>query len=191
MRKTDDDLEQLWLAGKTPEQLERYRLIGEDVRADSRARDFGVAVREARAVLGLTQVELAEKCGVQQREISRIEKCIANPTLKTVDKIMRALNGQVLFSFESSAWLAAGLGVAPLDAAGLLDLKQEIEKLEKKKSLVEKSLIAIDKKKAVSGYLEKVPLQVRLENDEKELALQKQISEIESAVSALKNAGNL
>lgn len=78
-----------------------------------------------------------------------------------------------------------------IDAAGLLDLKQEIEKLEKKKSLVEKSLIAIDKKKAVPGYLEKVPLQVRLENDEKELALQKQISEIDSAVSALKNAGNL
>ena len=116
MRKTDDDLEQLWLTDKSPEQLERYRLMGEDVRADSRARDFGLAVREARAGSGLTQAELAQKCGVQQREISRIEKCIANPTLKTVDKIMRALNGQVVFNFGA---VGDALDVAPLNPAAV------------------------------------------------------------------------
>ena len=89
-------------ATMTPERLQNWRKRLFDAAADSRARDFGVAIREARSTLGLTQADLAEKSGVQQREISRIEKCIANPTLKTVDKIMRALNGQVAFNFAHS-----------------------------------------------------------------------------------------
>ncbi|MEY4367637.1 MAG: helix-turn-helix protein, partial [Actinomycetota bacterium] len=78
-----------YTASMNAEELVAWERELRSAKADSRARDFGVAVREARAVLGLTQVDLAEKSGVQQREISRIEKCIANPTLKTVDKIMR------------------------------------------------------------------------------------------------------
>ena len=100
----DDDERELW-------RLEQIQ-----ARADVQADLFGIAVREARLALGLTQVELAAKSGVQQREISRIEKCIANPTLKTVDKIMRALNGQVVFSFIDAPALASTLSVAPLKA---------------------------------------------------------------------------
>ncbi len=103
-------------ATMSPERLQNWRQRLFDAQADSRARDFGVAVREARTVLGLTQVELAEKSGVQQREISRIEKCVANPTLKTVDKIMRALNGQVVFNFDARPALAGALRVAPFKA---------------------------------------------------------------------------
>jgi transcriptional regulator with XRE-family HTH domain len=105
-------------AAMSPERLQSWRKRLFEAQADSRARDFGLAVREARAVLGLTQVELADKSGIQQREISRIEKCIANPTLKTVDKIMRALNGRVVFSFDASPALAAALSVAPINARG-------------------------------------------------------------------------
>jgi len=104
-------------ASMTADELARWTLAMHEGKAASRARDFGVAVREARAVLGITQIELAEKSGVQQREISRIEKCSANPTLKTVNKLVLALGGHVVYNFEANPAVVAALSVAPLEAA--------------------------------------------------------------------------
>ena len=78
-----------------------------------------------------------------------------------------------------------------LDAVDLVDFKQEIEKMMKKKSVAEKSLQALEKKKSVAGYLDKVPEEVRVDNDLKESALITQIAELDSAVAALRKAGNL
>jgi transcriptional regulator with XRE-family HTH domain len=41
--------------------------------------------------LGLTQRQLAQKSGIQQSEISRIEGADANPTLQTITALARAL----------------------------------------------------------------------------------------------------
>jgi len=50
---------------------------------------------EHRQALGLTQRQLAEKSGVQQSEISRIEGGNANPTLQTVQALARSLGAEV------------------------------------------------------------------------------------------------
>jgi valyl-tRNA synthetase len=78
-----------------------------------------------------------------------------------------------------------------IDAAGMVDFKVEIDKLVKKRGIVEKSLQGIEKKKSMAGYLEKVPIDVRAENDEKENAYRTQIREIDTAVEMLKKAGGL
>jgi transcriptional regulator with XRE-family HTH domain len=44
--------------------------------------------------LGLTQRQLAQKSGIQQSEISRIEGADANPTLQTITALARALGLQ-------------------------------------------------------------------------------------------------
>src|SRR6266545_6284267 len=58
-----------------------YRLAGELL-----------SLRKAR---GLTQRQLAQKAGIQQSEISRIEAAHANPTLGTVSALARALGAEV------------------------------------------------------------------------------------------------
>jgi DNA-binding XRE family transcriptional regulator len=54
------------------------------------AREF-VARRQA---LGLTQRQLAERSGVQQSEISRIEQGSSNPTFHTIHVLARALKAE-------------------------------------------------------------------------------------------------
>lgn len=49
---------------------------------------------QRRQALGLTQRELAEKAGVQQSEISRIEQGNANPTFQTMYALARALGAE-------------------------------------------------------------------------------------------------
>jgi valyl-tRNA synthetase len=78
-----------------------------------------------------------------------------------------------------------------IDAAGMVDFKVEVDKLIKKRTLVEKSLQGIEKKKAMAGYLDKVPAEVRAENDEKETAYRVQLKEIDAAVEMLRAAGGL
>jgi len=50
---------------------------------------------ERRKALGLTQRQLAEKSGVQQSEISRIEGGSSNPTLQTVQVLASSLGAEV------------------------------------------------------------------------------------------------
>ena len=45
----------------------------------------------ARAVKGFTQKELAKASGINQSDISKIEKGIANPTVTTLKRIASAL----------------------------------------------------------------------------------------------------
>jgi transcriptional regulator with XRE-family HTH domain len=51
-----------------------------------------VALREQ---AGLTQVELAERTGISQADISRIERGATSPTAKTLQRIAEALNAEV------------------------------------------------------------------------------------------------
>ncbi|MFI5932586.1 helix-turn-helix domain-containing protein [Actinoplanes sp. NPDC051494] len=60
-------------------------------------RDFGLGERIAgrREELGLTQEQVAERSGVRQSDISRIERGRANPTRATLEKIAAALGAQL------------------------------------------------------------------------------------------------
>ena len=58
---------------------------------------YGIAcqVTELREKQNLTQVELAEKTGVPQAQISRIERGVVSPTSATLAKIAEALGADL------------------------------------------------------------------------------------------------
>ena len=50
---------------------------------------------ESREALGLTQRELAKKCGIQQPALARIETCKVIPKLNTIIKIAEAVGVKI------------------------------------------------------------------------------------------------
>jgi XRE family transcriptional regulator, regulator of sulfur utilization len=56
---------------------------------------LGEALAARRAELHLSQVQLAERAGVPQADISRIERGKGNPTLGTIGKILDVLQLQL------------------------------------------------------------------------------------------------
>ena len=54
---------------------------------------------KARIDSGLTQNELSEMTGISQADISRIENGNANPSLKTLQRIAKALNKKLVIRF--------------------------------------------------------------------------------------------
>jgi len=51
-----------------------------------------IALREKR---GLTQAQLAERCGVDQGDISRVERGSTSPTARTLQRIAEALDADI------------------------------------------------------------------------------------------------
>ncbi len=47
-------------------------------------------IRDARLAAGLTQAELAERLGVSQSAIAKLERETSNPTVETLDRVLRA-----------------------------------------------------------------------------------------------------
>ena len=58
------------------------------------------AVAAARASAGISQKQLAELSGIDQSDISKIERGVANPSVATLDRIAKALGGQLVVSIE-------------------------------------------------------------------------------------------
>ena len=59
------------------------------------------AVMEARGKADLTQKQLAELSGIDQSDISKIERGIANPSVLTLERIARALGGKLTIKIET------------------------------------------------------------------------------------------
>lgn len=59
------------------------------------AYDIAMQVVAFREKAGITQVELAERTGISQADISRIERGATSPTAKTLQRIAEALNAEV------------------------------------------------------------------------------------------------
>lgn len=57
---------------------------------------LGEKIARARAQAGLTQQELAERSGVRQETISRLERGHANPTLGTLESLARVLGKRLV-----------------------------------------------------------------------------------------------
>ena len=53
---------------------------------------LGYKIRELRRNADLSQVELATKAGIDQSDLSKIEKGIANPSVKQISRILSVLN---------------------------------------------------------------------------------------------------
>lgn len=61
---------------------------------------LGRRLAQERARAGLSQQELAERSGVRQETISRIERGRANPTLATLDALAQAMDIEVTVEFD-------------------------------------------------------------------------------------------
>ncbi len=58
------------------------------------------AVASARAEADISQKQLADLCGIDQSDISKIERGVANPSVATLEKIAQALGGRLSISIE-------------------------------------------------------------------------------------------
>ena len=58
------------------------------------------AVASARAIAGLSQKQLSSITGIDQSDISKIERGIANPSVATLDRIATALGGQLRIQID-------------------------------------------------------------------------------------------
>ena len=71
---------------------------GEDVSSEYDDTDvvvLGYKIRELRRNADLSQTELASKVGIDQSDLSKIEKGLANPTIKQIAKVLDALNQRI------------------------------------------------------------------------------------------------
>jgi len=60
----------------------------------------GSAVRAARRRAEVSQVELADRAGMTQPSIARLEKGLVSPTVMTLDRIARALGTELVVDFD-------------------------------------------------------------------------------------------
>ena len=61
----------------------------------------GNAVLAARAKKGLSQMELSEITGIDQSDISKIERGVANPSVGTLTRIAEAMDGHLVVTIEA------------------------------------------------------------------------------------------
>ena len=59
------------------------------------------AVLSARAKSGLSQKELSELTGIDQSDISKIERGVANPSVATLERIAAALGGRLTIAIDT------------------------------------------------------------------------------------------
>ena len=75
---------------------------GETVRVEKPAVGIliGNALSAARAKKGLSQKALAEATGIDQSDISKIERGVANPSVCTLSRLAEALDKKLIVSFK-------------------------------------------------------------------------------------------
>ena len=61
----------------------------------------GHAVAEARAASCMTQAELSKACGIDQSDLSKLERGLLNPSVNTLERIAKALGGTVKIQITS------------------------------------------------------------------------------------------
>lgn len=62
--------------------------------------NLGKVLREARKKKGYTQVALAEKSGLKQSQIARLESNSSEPRVSTLIKISKALDFELVIEFK-------------------------------------------------------------------------------------------
>lgn len=80
----DIEAETIYIDGKTirKEEINTSTIVGNKI-----------AIK--RAEVGISQNELANMTGIDQSDISKIERGVANPSLATLDRIAKALNTKI------------------------------------------------------------------------------------------------
>ena len=83
----------------------RARLYDEGIDVEDQYDDvenviIGYKIKEKRIDLNLSQEELAKKIGIDQSDLSKIEKGNANPSIKTIHKIITGLNSRISIKID-------------------------------------------------------------------------------------------
>ena len=63
---------------------------------------FGVAIRQERCVLGISQGELARRSGLHRTYVSDLERGARNPSIENIEKLALALEITVARLFEQA-----------------------------------------------------------------------------------------
>lgn len=63
--------------------------------------ELGTLVRERRIAAGITQTELAQRTGMSQPAIARLEAGGTEPTIATLRRIADALNIELIVEFQT------------------------------------------------------------------------------------------
>lgn len=87
----DLDAEEIWENGKATGRIKSIDLLMET----------GINLMKAREKMGITQKELAERTGIYQADISKIERGIANPSLKVLNRLADGMNMKLNLTFVS------------------------------------------------------------------------------------------
>lgn len=65
---------------------------------------FNVAMADmlssARASLGISQAELSKRTGIDQSDISKLERGIGNPSINTLNRLANALGKELIIKFQ-------------------------------------------------------------------------------------------
>ena len=54
--------------------------------------NIGIAIKSIRRQVGITQHELADRCGISQTSLSQIENCVKRPSHRTIKSICTVLD---------------------------------------------------------------------------------------------------
>jgi HTH-type transcriptional regulator/antitoxin HipB len=65
--------------------------------------EFANDIRERRLELGLTQTQLAQRAGLRQPEVSRLESGGGTPTIGMLDRLAHALELRFVARFEKTS----------------------------------------------------------------------------------------
>lgn len=99
MSKSFKDLADSAKAGWSVEAHAVYEAAGAALDADLAAQaKLGAMLAEARRAHNLTQLALSEATGIQQSEISRIERGVGNPTAATLTRLASALGQKIVLA---------------------------------------------------------------------------------------------
>lgn len=63
--------------------------------------DIGHAIAQARQAMHMSQAELAERTGIQQPTLSRLEHGLSSPTINSLERIAAGLGLTLSVTFES------------------------------------------------------------------------------------------
>ena len=99
------------------EELEKDSELCEEFNALQPEYEIISKLIETRIELGLTQKELAKKCGIKQSNISRLESGKANPTIKFLQKIAKALDVDLYIEFRKKTYATESIVVPQASSA--------------------------------------------------------------------------
>jgi transcriptional regulator with XRE-family HTH domain len=85
-------------------------------------------VRDARRAAGLTQAELAQRLGTTQSAIAKLERPAANPTVETLDRVLRATGHRL--QMIAPAWSDDGIDIGLLRESLALSPEERLANFE-------------------------------------------------------------